>query len=442
MEKYRLTTPCGDIAGRDMGDHLEFRGIKYATAERWRYPEQITAWEGEYDATEYGACCYQLRAFDEEAENKAFYHKEFRLGLNFTYSEDCLFLNIWAPKNAEKCPVMIYVHGGSFTGGSGDEGHINGTVYAQRGIICVNFNYRLGPYGFCAHPDITDKAVCGNFGLFDQITAIKWVRDNIAAFGGDPDDITIAGESAGAMSVDLLISSPMTHGMFTKAIMMSGAGIQRIASKPFMPEKMKAFWDNIMNRAGAGSMEELRKLDERSLYYAWLEAQKDFKLSIRYTLPATDGRLVTRSTFNLSHIPNFPIMLGITENDMAVAALENLTKIYTRKAMKTNKDFYVYSFNRKLPGEENGPWHAADLLYAFATLDFNYHEFEEIDYKISEQMVDAFCAFIRTGNPNCDSIPGWHTGCKTPMTFCEDTQEKPWATRAMLDNTLHGKGAF
>ena len=110
-----------------------------------------------YDATAFGACCYQHRAFEEDAKVNAFYHNEFRKGLAFTYSEDCFFLNIWAPKDAENCPVLIFIHGGSFTGGSTVEAHINGERLAQKGILTVATNYRLGPYGFCAHKDLKDE---------------------------------------------------------------------------------------------------------------------------------------------------------------------------------------------------------------------------------------------------------------------------------------------
>lgn len=149
MEKYLETkTPLGVIKGLETERCVEYRGVRYARAARYEYPVQEKKWDGVYDATEYKACCYQHRAFEDDAKVNPFYHKEFREGLSFTYSEDCFFLNIWAPKNAENCPVLIYIHGGSFTGGSADEGHISGARFAEQGIITVAMNYRLGPYGF------------------------------------------------------------------------------------------------------------------------------------------------------------------------------------------------------------------------------------------------------------------------------------------------------
>ncbi len=154
MNYIEYTTPCGRIRGIKGEKCAEFRGIRYATAERFAYPKPVTRWDGVYNATEYGNCAYQHRAFEDDAKVNAFYHKEFRKGLSFTYGDDCLFLNIWAPEKAENCPVIIYIHGGSFTGGSANEGHISGEAFAQKGIIMAALNYRLGPFGFCSHPNL------------------------------------------------------------------------------------------------------------------------------------------------------------------------------------------------------------------------------------------------------------------------------------------------
>ncbi|MBE6719463.1 MAG: carboxylesterase/lipase family protein [Ruminococcaceae bacterium] len=443
MNNVKLTTKLGKICGLDFDTYHEFRGIKYATAARWEYPSVCSEWDGEYDATEYGACCFQRRAFENDEECNPFYHREFRQGQTFTYSEDCLFLNIQKPKDAENCPVLIYIHGGSFTGGSNDEGHINGKVYAERGIVYVAINYRLGPYGFCSHPDLTDsKGRCGNFGLYDQVAAVKWVKENIDAFGGDPDNITIMGESAGAMSVDLLISSPAMKGLYKQAMMLSGAAIQRSLSKPMLPEKTRPFWEAVMDKMGAETLDELRASDEKTLYYAWLVAQKDFKMSIRYTLPVYDGELITPENFNMKTIPDVPMLLGITQTDMVPIALEIFTKQYAKRAELNKNDCYVYSFNRNLPGDTKGAWHAADLLYAFGTLERNWRPFGRVDYVISKQMIESLTAFVKTGNPNCDEIPHWDPGIKMPMHFCEHTAPAPLKTKEFIRNTFADNGAF
>ena len=161
---YIVNTPCGALqgtAGRQEGV-AAYKGIRYATAGRWEYPQQVTAWEGVYDATEYGACCWQPRSFynEEHNEKKYFYYNEFRKGEQYTYSEDCLFLNVFAPdtaKEGDKLPVIVYIHGGGFTGGCGHEKHFDGPVWPQKGVIAVTVNYRLGPLGFAALPQLEGK---------------------------------------------------------------------------------------------------------------------------------------------------------------------------------------------------------------------------------------------------------------------------------------------
>lgn len=438
MKTKSLTTPCGDIIGIDNEDWIEYRGIRYASAKRWELPKEITHWDGTYDATEWGECSYQRRGFEDDEKCNAFYHKEFRKGMSFTYSEDCLFLNIWAPAKAEKCPVVIYIHGGSFTGGSANEGHISGAEFAKNGIVFVAMNYRLGPFGFCSHPDLNNA----NFGLHDQIAAIDWVKHNIESMGGDIENITLLGQSAGAMSVDILISSPRCEGYFKRAILMSGAGLQRAVAKPTTPQKTEAFWNTIISNAGVSNMDELKNVDEKTLFYAWSDACKSEKLSMIYTMPVVDGTVITKNSFNMKTIPNdLEYILGVTSTDMAPIALEMITKKWVKSAEKNGAKCYVYNFFRDLPGDNSGAWHSCDLLYAFGTLGNNWRPFEDIDYKIAKEISSSFYAFAKCGNPNCDEIPSWSTGVKIPMRFCENTKPTPWDTKVMLQNTFSNKGA-
>ncbi|MCH5191561.1 MAG: carboxylesterase family protein [Oscillospiraceae bacterium] len=442
MNYVERKTDCGVIRGLETESCLEFRGIRYARAERFRYPEPVTGWEGVYDATEFRECAYQHRAFDDDAKVNAFYHKEFRKGLTFTYGEDCLFLNIWAPKTTENCPVIIYIHGGSFTGGSGNEGHIRGTHFAENGVILVTFNYRLGPFGFCSHPDVkSENGACGNFGLFDQTAAIRWVKDNISAFGGDPDRITLMGQSAGAMSVDIHLSNSLCKDCFSGAVMMSGAGMQRFAAKPLTPEKTVPFWDVIMANAKVSTMEELRHVDAKVLYYAWLDACKTVKSSMRYTFPVYDGVLLRQSEFKAKSIPDIPYVIGMTSKDMIPAALQVIIKKWAKTALKNNTNkCYLYNFTRALPGDTKGAWHSSDLLYAFDTLDFSWRPFEKIDHTISKQLLNALCAFAQNGDPNCEYIPQWNADIKKPMRFCENTRSVKWDTVNNIRNMATGMG--
>ncbi len=442
MNYTEINTACGRIRGIETEKCLEFRGIRYATAERFECSRQIKGWEGVYDATQFGDCSYQHRAFEDDEKVNAFYHKEFRKGLSFTYSEDCLYLNIYTPKKAENCPVLVYIHGGSFTGGSANEGHISGACFAQKGIIMVSLNYRLGPFGFCSHPDIKGKnGACGNQGLFDQLTAIQWIKDNISDFGGNPEKITLMGQSAGAMSVDIHLSNPMLKNQISGAIMLSGGGLQRVLLKPLMPEKTVAFWNEIMQNAGAHSMEELRKTDAKTLYYAWLSACKNMKRSMLYTLPVYDGVILRKGEFSVKTIPDVPYILGVTSTDMMPIVLQYVSKKWGSFAAKKNSSkCYIYNFTRSLPGDEKGAWHSSDLLYAFSTLDFNWRPFEKIDYIISNQLSDAICAFAESADPNCDSIPEWISNYKTPMHFCERTEMAKWDTLNNFKSAFAYKG--
>lgn len=442
MNYIEYNTPCGAVRGIDAEKYAEFRGIRYAVAERFEYPKIVKHWNGVYDATVFGDCAYQHRAFDDDAKVNAFYHKEFRKGLSFTYSEDCLFLNIWAPKNKENCPVLVYIHGGSFTGGSANEGHISGAEFAKNGVIMVALNYRLGPFGFCSHPDLTDEnGVCGNFGLFDQTVAIQWVRDNISAFGGNPDKITLMGQSAGAMSVDIHLSNPMVKDSISGAIMLSGSGLQRMLLKPLLPQKTVSFWNMVMKNAGVSSMQQLKAVAPKTLYYAWLDACKASAFSMPYTFPVYDGAILKNGRFSMDTIADIPYIIGSTCTDMIPIVLQAINKKWGRYAEKNNTNkCYIYNFTRRLPGDNKGAWHSADLLYAFSTLDFNWRPFEKTDYEISNQLSQSICAFVKNGNPNCDAIPQWQADYKKPMHFCENTKMAPWDTMKNLHSTFTSKG--
>lgn len=442
MANIEINTPCGEIKGLQFDYHNEFRGIRYATSKRWEYPQQVTEWDGIYDATEFGACPYQRRSFEEDAEFNPFYYKEFRQGMSFEYSEDCLFLNIWSPRDAKDCPVLIYIHGGSFTGGSADEGYISGAEYAKNGVVFVAMNYRVGPFGFCSHPDLADEnGVVGNYGLFDQYTAIKWIRENISAFGGDGKRLTILGQSAGAMSVDIQLNNAMSKGWFSGAVLMSGAGIQRGVVRPLRAEKTVDFWCNVVKNAGLSTIDELREADPKELFYAWLkEYQQDFK-NILFSLPTVDGVIIKQGNFNMKDIPDLPYIVGVTTADMAPAALEMLAQKFANKCKNHQNSCYIYNFDYDLPGDDIGAWHSSDLPYAFATLLKGWRPYGDTDFEISNQMLKSIVAFTKTGDPNCNAIPSfWRAGAKTPMRFCEDTRSKSWPTRKIVKNTIFNKG--
>ncbi len=438
MEKTFLKeTSMGTFKGIETEKTHEFRAIRYAEAKRWEYPKAIDSYEGEYDATTFKNCCFQMRAFEKDEECNPFYSKEFRKGMTFAYGEDCLFLNITAPKNEKNCPVLLFIHGGSFTGGSSDEGHISGERFAEKGIVFVSINYRLGPYGFCSHPDLkTGEGTCGNYGLFDQQAAIKWVFDHIEEFGGNREKITLMGQSAGAMSVDIQLSSPLNEGLIKAAILSSGAGLQRLLLKPLKIEKTRDFWELVIKNAGLKTIEELKTADEKTLYYSWLKATKESPFNILRTLPVFDGRLLTEESFSKNSISDMPYMVGITITDMAPAVLYRNVKKWAKLCRKNKNPVYTYMFDRLLPGDNKGAWHACDLLYFFSTLKKNWRPFSETDYRISNEMSDAAIAFSKSGNPNCARLPQWESGAKAPMTFGDKTEVRRWDLKTILKNTF------
>ncbi|HEY5970664.1 MAG TPA: carboxylesterase/lipase family protein [Pseudoxanthomonas sp.] len=217
-----ITTRAGVVEGRREADIEVFRGLPFAAPPvgelRWREPQAVDAWTGTRKADAYAASCMQKPGIAESAGGTA-----------GPLSEDCLYLNVWTPEasDAGKRPVMVWIHGGALVFGSGNVALYDGSALARRGAVVVTVNYRLGPLGFFSHPalDGEEAGAPVNYGLLDQIAALRWVRDNIAAFGGDPGNVTIFGESAGAQSVLALYASPLAKGLFHKGIAQSPYGI-------------------------------------------------------------------------------------------------------------------------------------------------------------------------------------------------------------------------
>ena len=443
--KKLINTPCGEIRGSESASEgvLAFKGIRYATAGRWEYPKQVTGWEGVYDATEYGNCSYQPRAFYNEEENlkKIFYYNEFRKGESYTYSEDCLFLNLWTPASAtpeDKLPVIVYIHGGGFTGGCGHEKHFDGPVWPTKGVVAVTVNYRLGPMGFVCLPELTEEAGhCGNYGLFDQITAIKWVKDNVSAFGGDPEKITIMGQSAGAMSVQHLCESPLTEGLFRSAVMSSGCGMNGILIST--PDKVYPFWQELMARLECATLEEFRAISPERLFAEWQRAKKEIKGGAMATFPVKDGLLIADEAAPRS----MPYIIGSNSHDMAPPVLYSMAKGYGKGRLP---DLYVYHFDRMLPGDKNGAWHSADLWYWFGTLKNCWRPMEQKDYDLSDKMTTYLCNFAKNGRPGGENEAEWtsHFESKKTMILGEgecrmDNPSVLKMTATMLTNKAVGE---
>lgn len=414
-----ITTKCGEIRGTtcQWPGVTAYKGIRYATAGRWEYPQLVTSWDGVYDATAYGNCSYQPRAFynEEDVIEKVFYYNEFRKGETYTYSDDCLFLNIFTPENADansNLPVIFYIHGGGYTGGCGHEKHFDGPVWPTKGVIGVTINYRLGPMGYLCLPELEKEAGhTGNYGMFDQIAALQWVRDNIKEFGGNPDNITIMGQSAGAMSVLNLCVSPLTDGMFAKAVMNSGGGVHKLMNSKATSKDRYEFWQMLLEDTGCKTVEELRALDASKIFESFQKLKKSNKKYGMIASPCVDGVSMTESGLEVANRggqKDIPYMMGSTSHDIVPPIVQGMAKDWCVLQAKQNKQpSYCWFFDRMLPGDNNGAWHSSELWYFFGTLDNCWRPFSAHDQKLSEAMVEALCNFAKTSNPNKEGKNLW-----------------------------------
>ena len=266
-----VQTKYGILEGVQEEGYAKFLGVPYAQppvgALRWKRPQPPRHWDGIRKADHFSHRAWQTVQEPPRDGQGINYAKEFYENPAFMpeMDEDCLYLNIWTPdvSTDKKLPVAFYIHGGAFLNGFGSEIEFDGEAFARRGVILVTINYRLGAFGFFAHPGLKQEdpdGCCGNYGIYDQIAALQWVRDNIANFGGDPDKITIFGQSAGAMSVQTLLSSPLTKGMIAGAILQSGGGYKGGFNSNRTLEQAEMLGNKYMEICGASTLEDMRAL--------------------------------------------------------------------------------------------------------------------------------------------------------------------------------------
>src|SRR5450755_2613857 len=303
--------PAGSVQGETKDDLHVFKGVPYALppvgSRRWQPPVPMPAWQGERQATSFGPACYQ------PANDSASIYAWKAMPM----SEDCLSLNIWALPKARRAPVLVWIHGGALsTGWSGDTLY-DGTALAKRGLVVVSINYRLGVLGYLAHPGLSAESpqgVSGNYGLLDQIAALRWVKSNIAAFGGDPSNVTIAGESAGALSVMYLMASPSARGLFARAISQSAYMIStpELREARFGSAAAEAIGTALADQLGAKDVAELRAMDGADLTAAAVHAG--------YAPFGTiDGRILPRQlveVFDRGEQARVPLLVGFNSGEI------------------------------------------------------------------------------------------------------------------------------
>ena len=391
-----------------------FKGVPYAEppvgALRWKHPQPKTPWEGVRPAKAFSA-----KAPQADLTREGFYAKEFYTDETIARDEDCLYLNIWKPAEepAEKLPVFFWIHGGAFLHGCGAEKEFDGEQFVKNGVIFVSINYRVGALGFMVHPELAaenPEGLTGNYGIFDQVAALEWVYENIAAFGGDPENITVAGQSAGCMSVQILSSSPLTKGKIKRAILQSGGGLNGLSRNTSVESRLET--SNLLMKAlGANSIEEMRKIPAEKIAEVQYTINTGDGLGWR---PVTDGYLLPASTDDQAlagEIHDIDYMIGSTGNDIAseLRMLEKSAVHWAQNQEKLGrKPAYIYFFNRKLPGDDAGAFHSSELWYEFHTLNRAWRPWEECDWVLEAAVSSYWANFAKTGDPNGEGLPVWH----------------------------------
>lgn len=451
----------GELSGVRQGDIGAYLGIPYAAppvgALRWRAPEPAAPWKGVRQAKAFGNSCTQI------IDAKGGQPWTWEYGAQDTASEDCLYLNVWTPAQAktDKLPVLFWIYGGGFMVGSGSVPIYDGAHLAAKGIVVVSINYRLGALGFLSHPGLSAESphhVSGNYGVLDTIAALRWVKKNIAAFGGDPNRVTIYGQSAGSGMVIDLTFIPEAKGLFAGAIAQSGVGTI------FPMPDMKAAEQNGLDFAkamGVKTLDELRALPAEKLLKLPPMTGDFWKRGPMFA-PIMDGWLLPKQQSELTaegKVNDTPFLTGMTADetssmnpkygsmtaqdcDAAFAKLtgplaekfkaaylkgpdcndgykalmrdrgQASTYAWVEKRLKAGRGpVYVYFYQHVEPGTDPvryGAFHSSDLPYVFQTLDKTPERpFTDKDRRISQQISDYWVNFVKTGNPNGKGLPVW-----------------------------------
>ncbi len=449
-----------------------FKGVPYAAPPvgelRWRSPQPVPHWEGVRHADHYGPIAMQGTP---GLDPNDFWTRELHpSGPDYDMSEDCLYVNVFTPAKSddERFPVLVYIHGGGYQGGYPYEVEFDWEHIARKGVVVVAVTYRLGVFGFLAHPKLSAEspdAPKGNFGIEDQLCAVKWVKRNIAAFGGDPDRITVAGQSAGAGSVQCLITSPMAEGLISGAIIQSAVSATFADLGPsFLRtgsiERAEAAGAAFFEKAGIASLEEARSLSAEEIFRRAREARAFFA-------PIVDGILLTEGAFEAYVNDNhhrIPVLTGYNRgetrafmrrgflpdtlekyNEFAahygeyeeefrsrfpVTCDEDVAALFSSDSFtgmiagaylfgtvqaREGRTTYLYEFDPDIPDDKSpsvGSFHGAELWFAYDSLSRSWRPFRGHHYDLARQVSSYWTNFVKTGDPNGtdnygDALPQW-----------------------------------
>jgi para-nitrobenzyl esterase len=453
-----VKTPAGAVSGLSEGGLNAFKGIPYAAPPvgeaRWKPPAPLAPWSGVKQANDFGAACIQ------PVSRGNIYASD--IG---ALSEDCLTLNVWTPANAKKAPVFVWIHGGALRTGSSKESLYEGARLAREGLVVVSINYRLGVLGYFAHPELSAESktgVSGNYGLLDQIEALRWIKRNIASFGGDPDNVTIAGESAGGLSVMYLLASPQAKNLYAKAVAQSAYMISTPELKQNHHGEIaaEATGTRIAAALKASSITDLRAMDAAKL---------DATAGAAGFAPfgVVDGQVLTRQlvdTFDRGEQARVPLMAGFNSGEIRSLTMlapplpksaedyervirerygdlaGDFLKVYpagnmqetmfavsrdalygwtaerlAKKQAAAGAPSYLYLFDHSYPTAEEAKLHAhhaSELPYMFGNLTRTPPLWPTIpatsaETTLSNQMVSYWASFAKTGKPVAAGAPDW-----------------------------------
>ena len=443
-----LSISGGKILGvpSDSAGVLVYKGIPYAAPPvgdlRWKKPQPVQPWDTVMVADHYGHIAMQ-----DALDPSSFYVKEFYQDGLPAMDEDCLYLNVWAPaktvgKTDAGLPVAMWIHGGAFDHGWGNEITMDGDAWASRGVIMVTINYRVGIFGFFSHPELSaeGEGASGNYGIYDQIAALKWIKNNIAQFGGDPSNITILGQSAGGMSVRTLVASPASRDLMAHAIIQSGGGVtdggifppqehydsigvefsEYAVASPGLRAPSSAGSSEYAGAspglrapssaasseyAVAFSLKELRAVPADQLLQLGDRFLEYKNHRVRFS-PHSAGDIDTDFSKAVKEgtVADIPYMIGSTSGDIPGLAGQPVERFCTLRDSLSEKPVYCYVFERDLPGDEpeqnHGAFHSSELWYMFGTLKNAWRPFTKEDYELSGKMVDYWTNFAKFGDPN------------------------------------------
>ncbi len=449
-----VRTTKGFIEGVPCDGYIVYKGIPYAKPPignlRWKAPQELEPWEGVYRADKFQKIAVQDLP-DPDHPIMGRFNKEFYANPEYVpeMSEDCLYLNIWAPEHSEdkKLPVAFWIHGGGFSGGYSSEIEFDGAAYCKKGVILVTVEYRCNIFGFLAHPWLdqeNDRHISGNYGILDQIAALNWVSDNIAAFGGDPSNITVFGQSAGSMSTQTLVSSELTEGKIAKAIMQSGISCEvGVDQTPTLSEEEEYGKIFVEECAGAENIQQLRAMTTEELSAARrIFDGKMWESGAGLVLvPNVDNYVLrdnVKEVYKAGKMRRIPYMTGTVIDDLMARPQEVKDKTpgllmeqCRQWSLKCQEIFdgpaYVYFFAHELPGDDWGAFHSSELWYMFGTLKRCWRPMTAEDYELSEEMVTYWTNFMKNGQPGGADVKAWEPYSK----------ENPYIKVLQRTKTIH-----